>query len=114
MIYLYRGDFMPSEAQKRANLKLQQNRERLSFWVPKDGTKARYMEQAEKQGKSFNQYIVDLIETTQKKRVTVKPLPFYYSVSKYLSICIKYSPDITDVSSFSSFLFPAFLNPLDS
>ena len=38
----------------------------------------------------------------------------YYSMSKYLSICIKYSPDITDVSSFSSFLFPAFLNPLDS
>lgn len=68
MIYLYRGDFMPSEAQKRANLKLQQNRERLSFWVPKDGTKARYMEQAEKQGKSFNQYIVDLIESDIKKR----------------------------------------------
>lgn len=67
MIYLYRGDFMPSEAQKRANLKLQQNRERMSFWVPKDGTKVRYMEQAEKQGKSFNQYIVDLIESDIKK-----------------------------------------------
>ena len=45
----------------------------------KDGTKARYMEQAEKQGKSFNQYVVDLIENDIKKEVTaVKTAILFY------------------------------------
>ena len=56
------GDKMPTQAQREANKRLPAKLERVSFWVPKDGTKERITAFAKAQGISVNAYILGLIE----------------------------------------------------
>ncbi len=58
---------MPTQAQREANKRLQAKLERLSFWVPKDGTKAKITNFAKNQGLSVNAYILGLIEKDMKE-----------------------------------------------
>lgn len=57
---------MPTQAQREANKRLQAKLERVSFWVPKDGTKEAIQARACNLGKSVNSYILGLIEKDMK------------------------------------------------
>ena len=53
---------MPTQAQREANKRLQQKRDRISFWVEKDGTKQKIEHRAKSLGKSINSYLLDLVK----------------------------------------------------
>ena len=66
---------MPTQAQREANKRLQAKLERLSFWVPKDGTKERIINFAKNRGLSVNSYILGLIEKDMQAAEEAKKQP---------------------------------------
>lgn len=63
---------MPTEAQKRAIKAYKDKQDFIQLTVLKDGTKARYKAHAERQGKSLNALMIELLEADIKKHTACK------------------------------------------